>query len=109
MLNYILKPIRHESFHKKYAGKKFFKVLFLLIFGGAVLVTGVLFQSSLFMREWALRRWPEGTQVHLADELPRLKAEIRLVRKEGQHMQQQQEGTEAEAVAESLQIRQGRQ
>ena len=26
MLNYILKPIRHESFHKKYAGKRFYKV-----------------------------------------------------------------------------------
>ena len=29
MLNYILKPIRHESFHKKYAGKRYFKVGFL--------------------------------------------------------------------------------
>jgi G2/mitotic-specific cyclin 1/2 len=26
MLNYILKPIRHESFYKKYAGKRFMKV-----------------------------------------------------------------------------------
>ena len=26
MLNYILKPIRHESFHKKYAGKRYYKV-----------------------------------------------------------------------------------
>ena len=26
MLNYILKPIRHESFYKKYAGKRFLKV-----------------------------------------------------------------------------------
>ena len=26
MLNYILKPIRHQSFFKKYAGKKFLKV-----------------------------------------------------------------------------------
>jgi len=26
MLNYILKPVRHESFHKKYAGKRYFKV-----------------------------------------------------------------------------------
>jgi hypothetical protein len=28
MLNYILKPIRHESFYKKYAGKRYFKVRF---------------------------------------------------------------------------------
>jgi len=26
MLNYILKPIKHESFYKKYAGKRYFKV-----------------------------------------------------------------------------------
>ena len=26
MLNYIVKPIRHESFHRKYAGKRFLKV-----------------------------------------------------------------------------------
>ncbi|KAL1732239.1 cyclin-like protein [Schizophyllum commune] len=26
MINYIIKPIRHESFYKKYAGKRFFKV-----------------------------------------------------------------------------------
>jgi len=26
MLNYILKPIRHESFYNKYAGKRFMKV-----------------------------------------------------------------------------------
>lgn len=28
MLNYILKPVKHESFFKKYAGKRFFKVCF---------------------------------------------------------------------------------
>ncbi|KAF9525749.1 cyclin-like protein [Crepidotus variabilis] len=61
MLNYILKPIRHESFHKKYAGKRFFK-------------------SSVFMREWALDRWSEGAQVDLSSELLRLKAEIKLER-----------------------------
>lgn len=30
MLNYVLKPIRHESFHKKYAGKRYFKVSWAL-------------------------------------------------------------------------------
>jgi G2/mitotic-specific cyclin 1/2 len=30
MLNYILKPVRHESFYKKYAGRRFYKVMFLL-------------------------------------------------------------------------------
>ena len=31
MLNYILKPIRHESFHKKYAGKRYYKVSKILL------------------------------------------------------------------------------
>ncbi|KAF9226410.1 hypothetical protein BS17DRAFT_729579 [Gyrodon lividus] len=55
MLNYLLKPIRHESFHKKYAGKRFLKV-------------------SIWIREWALERWEEGMQVSLKDDLPKLKA-----------------------------------
>ncbi|KAL9709903.1 G2/mitotic-specific cyclin [Leucoagaricus gongylophorus] len=63
MLNYILKPIRHESFHKKYAGKRYYK-------------------SSIYMREWALDRWPEETQVNLTHELSRLKVEIRLEREQ---------------------------
>jgi len=61
MLNYILKPIRHESFHKKYAGKRYYK-------------------SSLYMREWALDRWSENTQVDLRKELIRIKAEIKIER-----------------------------
>jgi len=32
------------------------------------------------MREWALDRWPEETQVNLVQELSRLKVEIRLER-----------------------------
>ncbi|KIK15440.1 hypothetical protein PISMIDRAFT_16529, partial [Pisolithus microcarpus 441] len=55
MLNYILKPIRHESFFKKYAGKRYLKV-------------------SVWVREWALERWEEGSQVTLAQDLPKLKA-----------------------------------
>lgn len=55
MLNYILKPIRHESFFKKYAGKRYLKV-------------------SVWVREWALERWEEGAQVFLAQDLPKLKA-----------------------------------
>jgi hypothetical protein len=31
MLNYVLKPIRHESFYKKYAGKRYLKVRGLLL------------------------------------------------------------------------------
>ncbi|KAF8067772.1 cyclin-like protein [Lyophyllum atratum] len=73
MLNYILKPIRHESFHKKYAGKRYFK-------------------SSIYMRDWALERWgAEGTQVNLQKELPKLKADIRAERQR-EELQLQQEG-----------------
>ncbi|KAG9311632.1 cyclin-like protein [Chiua virens] len=55
MLNYVLKPVRHESFHRKYAGKRFLKV-------------------SIWVREWALERWEESTQVSLGDDLGKLKA-----------------------------------
>lgn len=34
------------------------------------------------MREWALDRWAEETQVNLARELPRLKIEIRIEREQ---------------------------
>ncbi|KAH9077906.1 cyclin-like protein [Lactarius deliciosus] len=61
MLNYILKPVRHPSFFKKYAAKKFMK-------------------ASTYVRAWALERWPENTQVNLAEELPSLKALIRAQR-----------------------------
>ncbi|KAJ7145359.1 g2/mitotic-specific cyclin cdc13 [Mycena crocata] len=54
MLNYILKPPRHEAFHHKYAGKKFSK-------------------ASVYMRQWALERWEEGMTVDLAQELTQLK------------------------------------
>ncbi|KAI8986694.1 cyclin-like protein [Trametes punicea] len=57
MLNYILKPVRHQSFYKKYASKKFLK-------------------ASVFVRDWALERWEENTQVDLQAELPALKAII---------------------------------
>ena len=30
MLNYVLKPLRHQSFHRKYAAKKFLKVRILV-------------------------------------------------------------------------------
>ncbi|KAF7350463.1 Cyclin N-terminal domain-containing protein [Mycena venus] len=61
MLNYILKPTRHESFHLKYSGKKFAK-------------------ASVYMRQWALERWEENTLVDLAQELTQLKTEIRAER-----------------------------
>ncbi|KAI0264671.1 cyclin-like protein [Gloeopeniophorella convolvens] len=61
MLNYVLKPVRHPSFFKKYASKKFMK-------------------ASTYVRAWALERWPENTQVNLAEELPSLKALIRAQR-----------------------------
>lgn len=77
MLNYILKPLRHESFHKKYAGKRYFK-------------------SSVYMRTWALTRWPENTQVDLAQELPRLKVEIKLHREE---LEENDEGEFADVPA----------
>ncbi|KAF5362603.1 hypothetical protein D9758_009582 [Tetrapyrgos nigripes] len=63
MLNYVLKPTRHESFYKKYARKKFLKV-------------------SVFFRSWVLERWVEDTPVNLNKELPGIKADIRAARAE---------------------------
>ncbi|KAJ7787177.1 cyclin-like protein [Mycena olivaceomarginata] len=85
MLNYILKPTRHESFHLKYSGKKFSK-------------------ASVYMRQWALERWEENTLVDLGAELSQLKTEIRAervheqVRIEQEQLRREQE--EAERVAE---------
>jgi hypothetical protein len=61
MINYVLKPVWHPSFFKKYAATK-------------------LMKSSTYVRSWALERWPENTQVNLAEELPLLKALIRAQR-----------------------------
>ncbi|PCH44885.1 hypothetical protein WOLCODRAFT_139305 [Wolfiporia cocos MD-104 SS10] len=81
MLNYVLKPIKHESFFKKYASKRFMK-------------------ASVFVREWALERWDEGTNVALAAVLSELKALIREQRaREEELLAEQQALEEAEAVA----------
>ncbi|CAE7097693.1 unnamed protein product [Rhizoctonia solani] len=57
MLNYMLEPIKHEAFWKKYASKRYMKV-------------------SPYVREWALMRWSEGDEVDLVAELPGLRAAI---------------------------------
>ncbi|KAJ7325389.1 hypothetical protein DFH08DRAFT_343387 [Mycena albidolilacea] len=56
MLRYVLQPVRHESFYRKWAGKRNMKV-------------------SVYMREWALARWAEGSKPDLALALPALKRE----------------------------------
>lgn len=47
------------------------------------------------MREWALDRWAEETQVNLAQELPRLKVEIRIEREQMERQLQEEQGVEA--------------
>ncbi|KAJ7695488.1 cyclin-like protein [Mycena rosella] len=80
MLNYVLKPPRHEAFHHKYAGKKFSK-------------------ASVYMRQWALERWEEGTLVDLAEELTQLKNEIRAERvHEEVRVEQEEQRREKEAA-----------
>lgn len=41
------------------------------------------------MREWALDRWVENTQVDLVQELPRIKAETRVERETKERMQRE--------------------
>ncbi|KAJ7755384.1 g2/mitotic-specific cyclin cdc13 [Mycena maculata] len=80
MLNYILKPPRHEAFHNKYAGKKFHK-------------------ASVYMRQWALERWEEGMTVDIAQELTQLKNEIRAERvHEEVRLEQEQRRRDQETV-----------
>ncbi|KAF8595999.1 A/B/D/E cyclin [Ceratobasidium sp. AG-I] len=57
MLNYLLEPIKHEAFWKKYASKRYMKV-------------------SPYVREWAFMRWQEGQEVDLEAELPGLRDAI---------------------------------
>ncbi|KAF7296095.1 MFS domain-containing protein [Mycena kentingensis (nom. inval.)] len=58
MLRYLVQPIKHESFYKKYAGKRNMKV-------------------SVFMRQWVLGRWTEGAKIELTADLGALKREAR--------------------------------
>ncbi|KAJ7508197.1 A/B/D/E cyclin [Mycena galericulata] len=58
MLSYVLQPIRHEVLYKKYAGKRNMK-------------------ASVYVRQWALARWAEGTTLDLAADLPAVKDDIR--------------------------------
>ncbi|KAI0071531.1 hypothetical protein K474DRAFT_1679342 [Panus rudis PR-1116 ss-1] len=67
MLNYILKPVKHHSFFRKYAGKKYLK-------------------ASEFVRAWALERWQENQPVSLLEELPTLKADIRAANARNDHV-----------------------
>ena len=46
------------------------------------------------MREWALDRWPENTQVDLPKELLRLKAEIKLQREIEEQAQKERDQKE---------------
>lgn len=86
MVTYLLRAVKHESFYKKYAAKKYMKV-------------------SMYVREWLWAKFgqsavvdydadgepttgtdpflhivPSPGSVSLVDELPRLREEIRLVK-----------------------------
>ena len=79
MLNYVLKPTKHGSFYKKYAGKKYLK--FHPLTTSALLAThDPTLYSSVWVCKWTLERWAGGTQVAPAEELPMLKAQIRAAR-----------------------------
>jgi G2/mitotic-specific cyclin 1/2 len=79
MLNYILEPVQHPSLFQKYAHKRHLKVRSAILFLGVTL-TVAYFQCSIFLKQWALVRWEEGTDVSLANALPEIKAEIRFER-----------------------------
>ncbi|KAK7029932.1 MFS domain-containing protein [Favolaschia claudopus] len=84
MLRYIVQPLKQDGvFYRKWAAKKNMKV-------------------SVYMREWALSRWPEGSTVDLVRDLPGLRKEIR-VRKEkgkGRKAGEEQRGGTREVAGE---------
>jgi len=87
ILNYCLRPIRHESLYKKYSSKRFMKV-------------------SIRTRNWALELWPEETQVDLVGDLPKLKAEIRMLRQTAALRRGGAEAEEDAEVAKTLMVAQ---
>jgi G2/mitotic-specific cyclin 2 len=99
MLNYILKPVVHQSFYKKYASKKYLKVCLSLVFPW-YLSSCCHRQASTFVREWALERWEEGTRVNLMDELPEIKAMIRAANEREQARLEAEGGVAGEAYEE---------
>ncbi|KAJ7033717.1 g2/mitotic-specific cyclin cdc13 [Mycena alexandri] len=91
MLRYVLKPVEHEAFYKKWAAKRNMKV-------------------SVYMRQWALARWDEGTRPNLVKDLPGLKREAREAQKTAIKALEEEKqlaaaevepGSEAEAEAEA--------
>ena len=60
------------------------------------------FQASVFVRDWALEHWPEGSQVSLQTLLPALKQLIREQRAMEEHMlaAQEQDGSEGAVFEE---------
>lgn len=65
-------------------------------------VVDVSLQSSVFMRDWALNRWSENEQVDLVNELPRLKAEIKVQREIEEQALQEQYGDELDQNPDGL-------
>ncbi|KDQ08743.1 hypothetical protein BOTBODRAFT_165516 [Botryobasidium botryosum FD-172 SS1] len=67
MLNYVLRPVRHESFYKKYASRKYLK-------------------ASTYVRQWAVERYGEHDRppaISLHVELPHLRQISRVRRESG--------------------------
>ncbi|KAF8589101.1 hypothetical protein K439DRAFT_1629000 [Ramaria rubella] len=55
MINYCLRPERHENFIRKYASKRYAK-------------------TSVYIQDWITSRWAVGDKISLVDELPYLTA-----------------------------------
>lgn len=82
MLNYVLKKPKHQSFFRKYAGKKFMK-------------------SSIYVRDWVLSHWSEGQTVNLAEELPELKVLVRHAKEREERLLAEQAALQAAREAEA--------
>ncbi|KAK7035670.1 MFS domain-containing protein [Favolaschia claudopus] len=77
MLRYIVQPLKEDGhFYRKWAAKRNMKV-------------------SVYMREWTLSRWPEGSTVDLVRDLPGLRKEIRVRKEKGKGRKARAAGGEA--------------
>ena len=76
MLNYVLKPTKHESFHGKYTSKKYLQVCQFLLLHSRLMTLSGSCPFEFANLDW----WNKGTEVTLTEELPTLKAQIRAAR-----------------------------
>ena len=81
MLRYVLRDTGHESFIKKYASKRFMKVISLTYCEGICLLTILLHKASRVVAEWARELYSDYEEIDLVSQVNDIKAGIRMKKK----------------------------